>query len=180
MNEVELEKLTKGFITISELLSLDIPEDISYKDALGILIKQNKLISDEETRRFNENFQTEKFKEDLKIRKAELKLSKEKQNFYETIELTRLETEKTRLEIEKQKLDIERTNQKILLENSKSERKFKYVSLIVTGITGFISVVVPAVLYYSMGMRDMKHRYRDEGISSKFYETNMKNVTNLL
>jgi len=187
MTETDYQKLLKGFITVSEVLSYNIPQDMDYPKALNVFAKQQQIISNEETKRFNEKFQTDKFKEDLELRKAELQLSKDKQKFYETIELmksdiekSRLDIEKSRLEIEKSRLEIDKANQKILLENSRQERKFRYISLIVTGVTSVASIIVPAVLFYKMGILDMKHKYRDEGLTSKFYESSMKNIANLM
>ena len=180
MTETDYQKLLKGFITVSEVLSYNIPQDMDYPKALNVFAKQQQIISNEETKKFNEKIQTEKFQEDLKLRKAELKLSKDKQRFYETIELTKLDIEKSRLEIEKSRLEIEKANQKILLENGRQERKIRYISLIITSVTSVASVIVPAVLFYKMGILDMKHKYRDEGITSKFYENSMKNVANLM
>lgn len=182
MTETEYQKLLKGFITVSDMLSLmyNIPSDMDYPKALNIYAKQQQILSNEETKKFNEKIQTEKFKEDLKLRKAELKLSKDKQHFYETIELMKLDIEKSRLEMDKSRLEIDKTNQKILLENGRKERKIRYISLIITSVTSVAGIIVPAVLFYKMGILDMKHRYRDEGITSKFYESSMKNIANLM
>lgn len=182
MTETDYQKLLKGFITVSDMLSLmyNIPSDMDYPKALNIYAKQQQILSNEETKKFNEKFQTEKFKEDLKLRKAELKLSKDKQHFYETIELMKLDIEKSRLEMDKSRLEIDKTNQKILLENGRKERKIRYISLIITSVTSVAGIIVPAVLFYKMGILDMKHRYRDEGITSKFYESSMKNISNLM
>ncbi len=182
MTETDYQKLLKGFITVSDMLSLmyNIPSDMDYPKALNIYAKQQQILSNEETKKFNEKFQTEKFKEDLKLRKAELKLSKDKQHFYETIELMKLDIEKSRLEMDKSRLEIDKTNQKILLENGRKERKIRYISLIITSVTSVAGIIVPAVLFYKMGILDMKHRYRDEGITSKFYESSMKNIANLM
>lgn len=182
MTETEYQKLLKGFINVSDMLSLmyNIPSDMDYPRALNIYAKQQQILSNEETKKFNEKFQTEKFKEDLKLRKAELKLSKDKQHFYETIELMKLDIEKSRLEMDKSRLEIDKTNQKILLENGRKERKIRYISLIITSVTSVAGIIVPAVLFYKMGILDMKHRYRDEGITSKFYESSMKNIANLM
>ena len=182
MTETDYQKLLKGFITVSDMLSLmyNIPSDMDYPKALNIYAKQQQILSNEETKKFNEKFQTEKFKEDLKLRKAELKLSKDKQHFYETIELMKLDIEKSRLEMDKSRLEIDKTNQKILLENGRKERKIRYISLIITSVTSVAGIIIPAVLFYKMGILDMKHRYRDEGITSKFYESSMKNIANLM
>lgn len=182
MTDTEYQKLLKGFITVSDMLPLmyNIPSDMDYPKALNIYAKQQQILSNEETKKFNEKFQTEKFKEDLKLRKAELKLSKDKQHFYETIELMKLDIEKSRLEMDKSRLEIDKTNQKILLENGRKERKIRYISLIITSVTSVAGIIVPAVLFYKMGILDMKHRYRDEGITSKFYESSMKNIANLM
>ena len=182
MTETDYQKLLKGFITVSDMLSLmyNIPSDMDYPKALNIYAKQQQILSNEETKKFNEKFQTEKFKEDLKLRKAELKLSKDKQHFYETIELMKLDIEKSRLEMDKSRLEIDKTNQKILLENGRKERKIRYISLIITSVTSVAGIIVPAVLFYKMGILDMKHKYRDEGITSKFYESSMKNIANLM
>lgn len=182
MTETDYQKLLKGFITVSDMLSMmyNIPSDMDYPKALNIYAKQQQILSNEETKKFNEKFQTEKFKEDLKLRKAELKLSKDKQHFYETIELMKLDIEKSRLEMDKSRLEIDKTNQKILLENGRKERKIRYISLIITSVTSVAGIIVPAVLFYKMGILDMKHRYRDEGITSKFYESSMKNIANLM
>lgn len=182
MTETEYQKLLKGFITVSDMLSLmyNIPSDMDYPKALNIYAKQQQILSNEETKKFNEKIQTEKFKEDLKLRKAELKLSKDKQHFYETIELMKLDIEKSRLEMDKSRLEIDKTNQKILLENGRKERKIRYISLIITSVTSVAGIIIPAVLFYKMGILDMKHRYRDEGITSKFYESSMKNIANLM
>lgn len=182
MTETDYQKLLKGFITVSDMLSLmyNIPSDMDYPKALNIYAKQQQILSNEETKKFNEKFQTEKFKEDLKLRKAELKLSKDKQHFYETIELMKLDIEKSRLEMDKSRLEIDKANQKILLENGRKERKIRYISLIITSVTSVAGIIVPAVLFYKMGILDMKHRYRDEGITSKFYESSMKNIANLM
>lgn len=182
MTDTEYQKLLKGFITVSDMLSLmyNIPSDMDYPKALNIYAKQQQILSNEETKKFNEKFQTEKFKEDLKLRKAELKLSKDKQHFYETIELMKLDIEKSRLEMDKSRLEMDKTNQKILLENGRKERKIRYISLIITSVTSVAGIIVPAVLFYKMGILDMKHRYRDEGITSKFYESSMKNIANLM
>ena len=189
MTETDYQKLLKGFITVSDMLSLmyNIPSDMDYPKALNIYAKQQQILSNEETKKFNEKIQTEKFKEDLKLRKAELKLSKDKQHFYETIELmkldiekSRLEMDKSRLEMDKSRLEIDKTNQKILLENGRKERKIRYISLIITSVTSVAGIIIPAVLFYKMGILDMKHKYRDEGITSKFYESSMKNIANLM
>ena len=182
MTETDYQKLLKGFITVSDMLSLmyNIPSDMDYPKALNIYAKQQQILSNEETKKFNEKIQTEKFKEDLKLRKAELKLSKDKQHFYETIELMKLDIEKSRLEMDKSRLEMDKTNQKILLENGRKERKIRYISLIITSVTSVASIIVPAVLFYKMGILDMKHKYRDEGITSKFYESSMKNIANLM
>ena len=182
MTDTEYQKLLKGFITVSDMLSLmyNIPSDMDYPKALNIYAKQQQILSNEETKKFNEKFQTEKFKEDLKLRKAELKLSKDKQHFYETIELMKLDIEKSRLEMDKSRLEMDKTNQKILLENGRKERKIRYISLIITSVTSVAGIIVPAVLFYKMGILDMKHKYRDEGITSKFYESSMKNIANLM
>ena len=182
MTETDYQKLLKGFITVSDMLSLmyNIPSDMDYPKALNIYAKQQQIISNEETKKFNEKIQTEKFKEDLKLRKAELKLSKDKQHFYETIELMKLDIEKSRLEMDKSRLEIDKTNQKILLENGRKERKIRYISLIITSVTSVAGIIVPAVLFYKMGILDMKHKYKDEGITSKFYESSMKNIANLM
>lgn len=182
MTETDYQKLLKGFITVSDMLSLmyNIPSDMDYPKALNIYAKQQQILSNEETKKFNEKIQTEKFKEDLKLRKAELKLSKDKQHFYETIELMKLDIEKSRLEMDKSRLEIDKTNQKILLENGRKERKIRYISLIITSVTSVAGIIVPAVLFYKMGILDMKHKYRDEGITSKFYESSMKNIANLM
>ena len=182
MTATDYQKLLKGFITVSDMLSLmyNIPSDMDYPKALNIYAKQQQILSNEETKKFNEKIQTEKFKEDLKLRKAELKLSKDKQHFYETIELMKLDIEKSRLEMDKSRLEIDKTNQKILLENGRKERKIRYISLIITSVTSVAGIIVPAVLFYKMGILDMKHKYRDEGITSKFYESSMKNIANLM
>ena len=182
MTETDYQKLLKGFITVSDMLSLmyNIPSDMDYPKALNIYAKQQQILSNEETKKFNEKIQTEKFKEDLKLRKAELKLSKDKQHFYETIELMKLDIEKSRLEMDKSRLEIDKTNQKILLENGRKERKIRYISLIITSVTSVAGIIIPAVLFYKMGILDMKHKYRDEGITSKFYESSMKNIANLM
>ena len=72
MTETDYQKLLKGFITVSDMLSLmyNIPSDMDYPKALNIYAKQQQILSNEETKKFNEKFQTEKFKEDLKLRKA--------------------------------------------------------------------------------------------------------------
>ena len=92
----------------------------------------------------------------------------------------KLDIEKSRLEMDKSRLEIDKTNQKILLENGRKERKIRYISLIITSVTSVAGIIVPAVLFYKMGILDMKHRYRDEGITSKFYESSMKNIANLM
>lgn len=204
MTKQDLENLKKGALTVESVINRDIPYDMDYLKVLQIFIKQQKVISDEETRIFSEEMQKERFElekdrvysdqqlerdklaEEKRVHDAELAI---KQREYElAAKRYRLDREKqkallaieaTKLEIEKLRLEMERETSKMTIENMQSERKFRYVSLAITTVVGLVSVIVPLVVYRKLAYANLKLIYKDEGRPTQDFKDAVRCIKSL-
>lgn len=188
MTKQDLENLKAGALSVENVTSRDIPYDMDYMKVLQIFIKQQKLISDEETRLFNEEMQKERFElekdrtysgqkidldklaeekrmhdAELGLKKAELDLAAKRYRLDREKQKALVNLEATKIEIERMRLEMERESSRITLENAQSERKFRYVSLAITTVVGLVSVVVPLLVYRKLAYANLKLIYKDEG-----------------
>lgn len=204
MTKQDLEDLKKGGLSVESVVNRDIPDDLDYAKVLQIFIKQQKLISDEETRIFNEEMQKQRFElekdriysgqkldidkfaeekrmhdAELELKKTELNLTAKRYRLDREKQKALLEIEATKLEIEKMRLEIERESSKTTLENAQSERKFRYVSLAITTVVGLVSVIVPLVVYRKLAYANLKLIYKDEGRPTQDFKDAVRCIKNL-
>ena len=204
MTKQDLEKFKENALSVESVVKDGIPVDLDYLKALQIFIRQQKLITDEETRFFNEKMQEERFTlekdrvyssqkldidklaEEKRMHDAELTFKEKEANLAgKRYRLDRdkqkalLEIESAKLEIEKMRLEMERESSKLTIENAQSERKFKYASLAVTTIVGLLSIVVPLVVYRKLAYANLKLIYKDEGRPTQDFKDAVRAIKGL-
>lgn len=196
MTESELKKFKDNRL-IKELDNYSLPDNMDYVLALNTFVKEQKVISDEETRIFNEKIAEERLQlEKDKIyhsQKMEIdKLNEDKkknENDYEyNLKKLKLEKKKNdslisietlKLEIEKMKLEIEKENLKLNISKEKEETKFKYVSLGITTFVSFMGIIIPLIVYKKLAYANLKLIYRDEGRSTVEFKDAVKCIKNM-
>lgn len=204
MTKQDLENLKKGALAVESVIKRDIPYDMDYLKVLQIFIKQQKIISDEETRIFAEEMQKERFElekdrvysdqqlgrdklaeekrmhdAELAIKQREYELAAKRYRLDRDKQKALLSIEATKLEIEKLRLELERETSKITIENAKSERKFKYISLAITSVVGLASIIVPLVVYRKLAYANLKLIYKDEGRPTQDFKDAVRCIKNL-
>lgn len=190
--EADLSSLENGLTkAIENYSNVPMPDDVSKLQAIQILTREVKLVSDEKKRIFDqenqkerfelekdhrywsEKFEEKKFQEEHELAKKRLDLDLEKSNALLKIETTKLELEKDRLECEK--------NNSIQLErNRKDDLKFKYISLGLTIGIPMLTTFISLMVYRKLAYTNLKLIYVDEGRPTMDYKDAVKSVKNLV
>lgn len=204
MTKQDLKDLKGGTLSVGEVLKHKIPSDMDLAKVLAIFVRQQKVITDEETRRFNERMQNKrfeleeernkssqeldnkKFAEDQRMHDAELSYKKEESELAD--KRYRLDKEKqdallkieaAKLEFEKTRLEMEREASNATLRNAQSERNFKYISLAITTVVGLASIIVPLLVYRKLAYANLKLIYKDEGRPTQDFKDAVRCVKSL-
>lgn len=197
MTEEDLKTLKNHALSVDDYKDIRIPEDLDKNKALQILIKETKLISDEEKRFFDEkmqqsryelekdriymssNLETKKFNKDCEFKEKDLSILKDKNNIERRKLKLQQSIEQSKIELEKLKMDIEQQNSRMLLESQKEERKLRYITLAITTVSGLISVLAPLFVYRKLSYSNLKLIYKDEGRSTQDFKDSVRCIKNL-
>ena len=183
----ELAKnLTDNLVDLEKVQEVN-TEDLTYSEGLTILGKQIKILNDIKDRESKEKFDSERLElEKDKVygaqnnEKDRLKLDSQELDFRKEIETTKLDIERIKLDIEKDKLALETRKQSFQEVQTKEERKWRLISIIIPGVIGLLTTVLPLMVYRKMVYTNFKLIYKDEGRSTNDIANAIKEVQKLV
>lgn len=198
-NKVDLSSLEAAISqSIKTYSESPMPEETSKIQAIQVLSKEVKLISDEKKLEYelqnqkdrfelekDHKYWSEKFEEkklddersriqqEINLKKEELELNKKR---------LRLETRKNNslINVEKRRLDIEENNAKQIEQNRKDDLRFKYISLGLTIAVPMIMTFIELMSYRKLAYANLKLIYADEGRPTTDFKDAVKSVKNLI
>lgn len=201
----DLSSLQQSISTsVKEYSNIPMPDDASKLQAIQILAREVKLVSDEEKRIFDQemqesrfelekdrvysaqNLELKKFEEEKAHNASELDLKKEEQEIArKRLRLeskkqnTLIEIEKERVEIEKLRLEQEKTNSLLTEKARKDDQKFKYISLGLSIGIPALTTLISLLVYRRLAYSNLKLIYADEGRPTVDFKDAVKCVKNL-
>lgn len=180
----DLSSLKSGLDTsISEYASISIDDDRKLK-TLQILIREFKLLTDEEKRLFDQQIQTERAELDKDHKYWSEKFEEKKFTQEQELNNKRFELESKKFEIlteiEKEKLKIENYRLASELQSKKDEQKYRYISLGITIGVPLIMNFVTLLVYRKLSYDNLRLIYRDEGRPTVDFKDSVKLVRNLI
>lgn len=199
MKETDLTSLESCLQqTIDDYSNIPIAGEYNKVQACQILTRELKLISDEKKRISDEKLQNERFqlekdhrywdekfqetkhKDESDIAKERLDLDKKRFDLDEKRQDSIEENDKLRLEIEKSRLDLEKATFEFTVQNSKEERKFKWISLGLSIGVPALTTLITLLVYRNLAYSNLKLIYVDEGRPTQDFKDACKSVKNLI
>lgn len=198
MNEQDLKKLKANAISVEKVIDSDIPDDADTIKVFKLFAAQQKLISDEEKRAFDEEMTRErlqidkdqkmfnqdldkkKFEEEKKQHEAELDLRTKEYNLALEKQNAMIALEQTKIEIEKSRLSFEQNQALIAQENQKTERMFRWISFGISTALTLAGIIIPIVVYRKLAYANLKLIYRDEGRPTQDFRSSIKVIENMI
>ena len=176
--------------TIQEYSNIYLPNDCSKLQAIQVLTKEIGLISGEKKRIFDEEMQKDRFELDKDHKywseKFEEKKFEDEQDLakkrlaLETSKIdSALKQEELKIQIETARLEIEKTNLELNKQNAKEDRKYRYISLIVTIGIPFVTTLISLLVYRKLAYDNLKLIYVDEGRPTTNFNDAVKSIKNL-
>ena len=198
MNDTDLQKVEQGLTkTIDSYNSIGLMEPDKVK-CLGIMQKESSIILNEEKRKedlafqkdrfllekdhkyFEENLAKEKAKQESKWHDEETASKKEAFEYQKTKDTNEFSIQKLRFDLDRQRLDFEEKDLEFKRELSKSESKYRWITLGVTTILGFAQFAISLYTYKKLAYTNLKLIYCDEGRPTTDYKDAIKNVQNMI
>lgn len=192
MKESELDTLKKNIgQTLTQYNNIPLANDCTKVQAAQVLLREVKMVSDEEKRIFDENMQKDRFElekdhkyftEDIEKKKFEY----EKDSFNKRLEMdenrnkNQYELDKLKLSIEERKLDLETSIYEMNKSNAEKERRFKLISLGATILVPAIVTLAELFVYRKLAYSNLKLIYVDEGRPTVDFKDSVKSVKNLI
>lgn len=168
--EQSLKKTIEGYSDIA----VDNNADITKAQALQILSKELKMVSDEKTRSFNEDLQSRRYElekdkvyESQKIERDKLNDERENNKKNYDLALKRIEIDLKKIDIENRKLNFE---EKQYIEDNLAKRKEKILAItldIIKVIIPTAGSIIAAWIYVKFMKQCMSITMVDNGIVSK-------------
>lgn len=138
--EVDLSAVESGIEqSIKEYSNIPLPDDLTKIQALQIVSKEVKMISDEQTRRSNEHIQEERLQLDKDRVYESQKLEKDKFKEEQKKNENDYNLAQERINLDKRRLDLD---EKIFLANEEGKKREKVFNL----IGDIAKVAIPAML----------------------------------
>lgn len=190
MTEQELKKLKEGALSVDDILKQKMSEEADYSKVLNVFVKQQKVISDEESRNFNEkmqekryelekdkvyssqNLEEKRFNKENEIKEKEISLNEEKNKAL-------IDIEKLKFDLELKKFELESKNNENNVKNAFEERKFRYISLGITTFASLAGIIIPLIVYKKLAYANLKLIYRDEGRPTQDFKDSVRLVKQL-
>ena len=198
MNEQDLKKLKEAVISVQKVIDSDIPDDADTIKVFKLFAAQQKLISDEEKRAFdeaqarerlqidkdqkmfNQDLDKKKFEEEKKQHAAELDLRTKEYNLALEKQNAMIALEQTKIEIEKSRLSFEQSQALIAQENQKTERMFRWISFGISTALTLAGIIIPIAVYRKLAYANLKLIYRDEGRPTQDFRSSIKVIENMI
>ena len=176
--------------TIQEYSNIYLPNDCSKLQAIQVLTKEIGLISGEKKRIFDEEMQKDRFELDKDHKYWSEKFEEKKFEDEQDLAKKRLALEKSKIDsalkqeelkiqIETTRLEIEKTNLELNKQNAKEDRKYRYISLIVTIGIPFVTTLISLLVYRKLAYDNLKLIYVDEGRPTTNFNDAVKSIKNL-
>lgn len=198
MNEQDLKKLKESAISVEKVINSEIPDDADTIKVFKLFAAQQKLISDEEKRAFdekttqerlqidkdqkmfNQNLEDKKFKEEQKQHAAELELKNKEFDLAKSKQDAMLLLETNKLNLETNRLKFEQDQALIAQENLKTDRMFRWISLGISSLLTVVGIIVPIAVYRKLAYANLKLIYRDEGRPTQDFRSSIKVIENMI
>jgi len=187
MKATDLQEVEGSFTnTVKEYkdIGLTDPDKAKY---LAIMQKEASILSNEEKRNNDLDFQKERFALDKDhtyfqetLEKDKLKQQKEAFEYQKNKDINDLELQKVRVELEKQRLAFEKADLEARRAQERNESKYRWITFGITTGLAFIQFAVSIVVYRKLAYTNLKLIYRDEGRPTTDYKDAIKDVKNLL
>lgn len=176
--------------TIQEYSNIYLPNDCSKLQAIQVLTKEIGLISGEKKRIFDEEMQKDRFELDKDHKYWSEKFEEKKFEDEQDLAKKRLALEKLKIDsalkqeelkiqIETSRLEIEKINLELNKQNAKEDRKYRYISLIVTIGIPFVTTLISLLVYRKLAYDNLKLIYVDEGRPTTNFNDAVKSIKNL-
>ncbi len=189
--EAEINSLKNSLEeSIKKYKDMPIPEDIGKLQAIQLVAREAKVVSDIEKQEFEQKIQEDRYQLDKdhkywqehfeeSTHKDEHALAEKRLEFESKKQDSMLEIEKTKLEIEKARLEIERSNVESLKESKRDEAKYRWISLGLTLGIPFVTSLISLIVYRNLAYSNLKLIYRDEGRPTSDFKDAVKCVKSL-
>lgn len=189
--ETDLSSLESSVkTTIQEYSNISLPNDCSKLQAIQVLTKEIGLISGEKKRIFDEEMQKERFELDKDHKYWSEKFEEKKFEGEQALAKERLvldakkldetlKQEELKIQIETTRLEIEKTNLELNKQNAKEDRKYRYISLILTIGIPAVTTLISLFVYRKLAYNNLKLIYVDEGRPTTNFNDAVKSIKNL-
>lgn len=198
MDKQDLKKLKESAISVEKVINSEIPDDADTIKVFKLFAMEQKLISDEEARAFNEemtrerlqidkdqkmfnqNLDNKKFEEEKKQHAAELDLRTKEFNLAKGKQDAMIVLETNKLQLETARLEFEQSQALIAQESQKSDKMFRWISLGVSSLLTVVGIIVPIVVYRKLAYANLKLIYRDEGRPTQDFRNSIRVIENMI
>lgn len=198
MDKQDLKKLKESAISVEKVINSEIPDDADTIKVFKLFAAEQKLISDEETRAFNEDMaqkryelekdqkyaiqdlDKKKFEEEKKQHTAELDLRTKEFNLAKDKQDAMILLETNKLKLETSRLEFEQNQALIAQESQKSDKMFRWISLGVSSLLTVVGIVVPIMVYRKLAYANLKLIYRDEGRPTQDFRNSIRVIENMI
>lgn len=187
MKATDLQEVESTFAnTVEEYkkVGLTDPDKAKY---VAIVQKEASILSNEEKRINDSEFQKERFALDKDhvyfqetLEKDKLKQQKESFEYQKTKDSNDFELQKLRFELDKQRLDFEQKELEAKHIQERNESKYRWITFGITTGLAFVQFVISIAIYRKLAYTNLKLIYRDEGRPTTDYKDAIKDVKNLL
>lgn len=175
-----LEKSLESSLTTYE--GLDVDDDNKVR-VLGIIAKENKILTDLEKAKSDESVAEERFELEKDHRYWSEKMEEKKFEFDKSNKDIENEISKTRLSIDQTRIEMEKSNLELAKQKAQFDRTTFFITTGVSLFTVLLSTVMTAVTlhtYKKIVYTNYKLIYLDEGRPTKELENAIKQVNNLI
>lgn len=175
-----LEKSLESSLTEYERLGID---DENKVRVLGIITRENKVLTDFEKAKSDENANEERFELEKDHRYWSEQMEEKKFAFEKANKELENEILKTRLSIDQTRIEVEKSNLELAKQKAQFDRTTFFITTGVSLFTVLLSTVMTAVTLYTykkIVYTNYKLIYMDEGRPTKELENAIKQVNNLI
>lgn len=180
MKATDLQAVENSFTnSVNEYQQIGLSDPDKAK-CIQIIQKETSILSNEEKRKNDLEFQDKRFELDKdhtyfqeSLEKDKLKQQKESFEYQKIKDSNDLELQKIRLELEKNDLEARRAQER-------NESKFRWITFGITTGLAFVQFAMTLMSYRKLAYTNLKLIYKDEGRPTTEYKDAIKDVKNLL
>lgn len=180
MKATDLQTVENSFTnSVNEYQQIGLNDPDKAK-CIQIIQREASILSNEEKRKNDLEFQDKRFELDKdhtyfqeSLEKDKLKQQKESFEYQKIKDSNDLELQKIRLELEKNDLEARRAQER-------NESKFRWITFGITTGLAFVQFAMTLMSYRKLAYTNLKLIYKDEGRPTTEYKDAIKDVKNLL